>query len=266
MRKDFPEPSGDRIEFRGSTSLDYRVVGVTRLLRRSGLHSLCEKGSGRLEVAHFIGAEEVIEAVQHAKRMFVRCRYAGPPGITKLVLLEIVSFDPWLYLREELGASSTEWRLFVEPGYMPSILHVEVDGREYSYKLGYDVLLPLRKMGMSRLIDQTASRAANILENHGYVVAGYATHKHGIVENLVLVADTLDLRSSIRMLITIPYTNVYVFGPGAETSIHSTETRPEKIAKLLNRVLASREDREKHRETHAGELAEKDTGKAESIA
>jgi hypothetical protein len=263
LRKDFLEPGRDRVELRGSASLDYRVVGVTRLLSRSGLRILCEKGSGRLEVAHFIGAEEVVEAVQHAKRVLVRCRYAGPPGITKLVLLELVSFDPWLYLREEISRSGDEWRLLVEPGYMPSILHVEIGGKEYSYKLGYDVLLPLRKMGMSRLIDQAASRAAGILEDHGYVVAGYATHKNGVVENLILVADTRDLSSSIRMLITIPYTNIYVFGSSAEASIHSTETRPEKIAKLLKRILANREETIR---TRTGEPMRKDAEKIENIA
>ena len=235
------EPSRSRLEVLGSGDLDYLAIGITRLISRSIARSYCDKDIGRLDRAHFIGAYEALETVSHGKRVFIRCRRVGPLGLTQLVLVELVSFDPWLYLREELDEETRGWRLVAEPGYMPSLLHVNIRGVVRSYKMGYGNLLPLSKMGMSKLLDRSATRAVSVLEDNGYVVAGYATHRLGLVENLILVADKEDLSESIRILITSHYSNIYWFSRTGATSIRSTETKPEKLARELRRLITSKE-------------------------
>ena len=233
------EPDKNRLEILGSGPLDYIVIGITRLFSREIVRSYCEKSTGRLDKAHFIGAYEAFETISHGKRIFIRCRHVGPPGLTQLVLMELIAFDPWIYMREEKSEETTGWRLVAEPGYMPALLHVTMGSERRSYRLGYGNLLPLSKMGMSKLIDRSAAKAANVLEDHGYVVAGYATHRLGLIENLILVADKEDFSESVRVLITSHYSNIYWFSRDGSSAIRSTETKPEKLAKELKRLFSS---------------------------
>ena len=238
------EPSKNRLEVLGSGPLDYLVIGITRMLMRETIRGYCEKNIGRLDRAHFIGAYEALETISQGKRLFIRCRRVGPPGLTQLVLMELVSFDPWIYLREERSEETPGWRLVAEPGYMPALLHVTFGEETRSYRLGYGNLLPLSKMGMSKLIDRSAVKAANILEDNGYIVAGYATHRLGLIENLILVADKEDFSESIRLLITSHYSNIYWFSREGASSIRSTVTKPEKLAKELKRFFGNRAEME----------------------
>ena len=233
------EPDKNRLEILGNGPLDYVVIGITRLLSREIVRSYCEKNTGRLDRAHFIGAYEAFETISQGNRVFIRCRHVGPPGLTQLVLVELIAFDPWIYMREEKSEETTGWRLVAEPGYLPSLLHVNMGSEKRSYRLGYSNLLPLSKMGMSKLIDRSAARVASILEDHGYVVAGYATHRLGLIENLILVADREDFSESIRVLITSHYSNIYWFSRDGSSAIRSTETKPEKLAKELKQLFGN---------------------------
>jgi len=232
------EPDKNRLEILGSGPLDYVVIGITRTFTRETVKEYCEEGISRLDSAHFMGAYEALETISQGKRLFVRCRHVGPPGLTQLALLELVSFDPWIYMREERSEEKNGWKLIVEPGYMPALLHLSLGSKKRSYKLGYGNLLPLSKMGMSKLIDRTAAKVANILEDNGYIVAGYATHRLSLIENLVLVADRKDLSESIRVLITSHYSNIYWFSSDGATAIRSTETKPEKLVREIKKLFS----------------------------
>ena len=232
------EPDKNRLEILGSGLLDYIVIGITRLFSREMVRNYCEKSTGRLDKAHFMGAYEAFETISHGNRLFIRCRRVGPPGLTQLVLVELIAFDPWIYMREEKSEEATGWRLVAEPGYMPALLHVTIGSEKRSYKLGYDNLLPLSRMGMSKLIDRSAAKAASVLEDHGYVVAGYATDRLGLIENLVLVADKEDFSESVRVLITSHFSNIYWFSRDGLSAIRSTETKPEKLAKELKQLFS----------------------------
>ena len=231
------EPDKNRLEILGSGSLDYVVIGITRLFSREMVRNYCERSTGRLDKAHFIGAYEAFETISHSNKLFIRCRHVGPPGLTQLVLIELIAFDPWIYMREEKSEEATGWRLVVEPGYMPALLHVTMGSEKRSYRLGYGNLLPLSKMGMSKLIDHSAAKAANVLEDYGYVVAGYATHRLSLIENLILVADKKDFSESVRVLITSHSSRIYWFSRDGSSVIRSTETKPEKLAKELEQLF-----------------------------